>query len=99
MVRKSFKKRDITIGIAFIALVISVLSFYIWHQTESVRLGYRTGGLEETVNQLRKEVEKLETIKASLLSLDRVERISRKELKLSAPEKKQIVYEDFDSME
>jgi len=99
MVRKSFKKRDITIGIAFIALVISVLSFYIWHQTESVRLGYRTGGLEETVNQLRKEVEKLETIKASLLSLDRVERISRKELKLSAPEKEQIVYEDFDSME
>jgi len=99
MVRKSFKKRDITTGIVFITVIIFILSFYIWHQSESVSLGYKTGDLEEKLQQLTKEVERLEAIKDSLLSLERVERISRNELKLSSPEKEQIIYEDFDSEE
>jgi len=73
-----------------------MLSLYVWHQTESVSLGYDSAELEYRVIQLEKEVEKLETVKSSLLTLDRVENIARDKLKLSEPEEKQIVYEDIE---
>jgi len=73
-----------------------MLSFYVWHQTESVSLGYDTAKLELRVIKLQNEVEKLETIRSSLLSLDRVERMAKEKLKLTEPKEGQVVYEDID---
>jgi cell division protein FtsL len=97
MVRKKFSKKEITIGIACTLFALLILSLYVWHQTESVSLGYDSAELEQRVLQLEKEVEKLETVKANLLMLDRVESIARGRLKLSEPKEEQIVYQDIDS--
>lgn len=75
--------------------LILVLTFYIWHQMESVRIGYEIGKLEEKVLTLRKEVEELEAKKASLLSLERVEKIAKEDLNMVEPEEKQLVYKEF----
>jgi cell division protein FtsL len=96
MVRKKFSKKEIAIGIACTLFALLVLSLYVWHQTESVSLGYDSAVLEQRVLFLEKEVEKLETIKSSLLTLERVENIARDKLKLSEPRESQIVYWDID---
>lgn len=96
MVRKKFKKKEIILGIVCTLLVLFILSLYVWHQTESVNLGYDTAELEHKVIQLKKEVEKLETVKSSLLSLDRVEQMAKEKLELSEPEENQIFYQDID---
>lgn len=75
--------------------IILILTFYVWHQMESVRIGYEEGELEDKVLNLRKEVERLESAKSSLLSLENVEKIAKEELKLVKPKEKQIVYDDF----
>ena len=72
-----------------------ILTFYVWHQMESVRIGYEEGELEDKVLNLRKEVGRLESVKSSLLSLENVEKIAKEELKLVKPKEKQIVYDDF----
>jgi len=96
MVRKKISKKEITLGIACSLLALLILSFYVWHQTESVSLGYDTAELELRVIKLQNEVEKLETIRSSLLSLDRVERMAKEKLKLTEPKEGQVVYEDID---
>ncbi len=96
MVRKKFSKKEIAIGIACTLFALLILSLYVWHQTESVSLGYDSAVLEQRVILLEKEVEKLETIKSSLLTLERVENIAREKLKLSEPKENQIVYWDID---
>jgi cell division protein FtsL len=96
MVRKKFNKKEIFLGIVCSLLVLFILSLYVWHQTESVSLGYDTAELEHKVVQLQKEVEKLETIKSSLLSLDRVEKMAKEKLELSEPRDDQIFYENID---
>jgi len=75
--------------------IILILTFYVWHQMESVRIGYEEGELEDKVLNLRKEVERLESLKSSLLSLENVEKIAKEELKMIKPKVKQIVYDDF----
>jgi len=96
MVRKKFSKKEIAIGTACTLCTLLILSLYVWHQTESVSLGYDSAELEQRVIQLEKEVEKLETIKSSLLTLDRVENIARNRLHLSEPKDEQIVYQEID---
>ncbi len=76
-------------------IVIGILTFYIWHQMESIRIGYEIGRLEEKVLTLRRDVDKLEAKKSSLLSLDRVEKIAKEELNLVEPKKEQLVYDEF----
>lgn len=95
MVRKKFNKKEIIIGVAWATIVLIVLTFYIWNQVESVRLGYKIGKLEENLQTLGKDVEKLEAKKSSLLSLERVERIAKDKLKLEKPKKEQVIYDDF----
>lgn len=75
--------------------IISILTFYIWHQVEAVRLGYEINRLEEKVQMLEIEVEKLEATKSSLLSLEKVERIAKEKLKMVKTQENQKVYEDF----
>jgi cell division protein FtsL len=96
MVRKKFSKKEIAIGIACTLFALLILSLYVWHQLESVSLGYDSAELELRVIQLEKEVEKLETVKSNLLALDRVEKIARDELKLAEPKDEQIIFHDID---
>jgi cell division protein FtsL len=95
MVRKKYTTKEIMLFVCCTIIVIFILTFYIWHQMESIRLGYEIGELEEKVLTLRSEVDELETEKSSLLSLDRVERIAKEELNLIEPKKEQLVYDEF----
>lgn len=76
-------------------IVIFIMTFYIWHQMESIRIGYEIGKLEEKVLTLRRQVGELQTEKSFLLSLDRVEKIAKEELNLVEPKKEQLVYDEF----
>lgn len=76
-------------------IVIFILTFYIWHQMESIRIGYEIGKLEEKVLTLGRQVDELQTEKSFLLSLDRVEKIAKEELNLVEPKKEQLVYDEF----
>ena len=95
MVRKKFRKKEILLGFLFTILVISILTFYIWPQMESIRIGYETGELEKRINTLIKKIEILEAKKSHLLSLEKVEKIAKEELKLAKPKENQIIYDDF----
>lgn len=94
MVSKKFTKKQIVSGILCMTLVIGLLTFYIWHQAESVRLGYQTRELEEEILSVKKDIEQLEAEKASLLSLERVEKIATQKLKMKSPEEEQIAYQE-----
>jgi len=93
MIRKKITKKEILIGIMSTLFIIALLTFYIWHQAETIRLGYKTRELEEDISMLTKEIGQLEAEKASLLSLERVESIARKKLKMIPPEEQQILQE------
>ncbi|MCX6560389.1 MAG: cell division protein FtsL [Candidatus Aminicenantes bacterium] len=94
MVRKPHPPREIVVWIAIALLVISVLFFYLWHINEKHRLGLRTTTLEAQLKLLGEEVSRLETRKAALLALDRVDRIARQSLGLAEPRPDQIVVEE-----
>ena len=94
MVRKKFKKSEIALGFFFILTFVAILTFYIWHQIESVRMGYQINNLENKVITLNKEVEALEAKKSSLLSLDNVEKIAKTKLNLKPSRDDQIIYRE-----
>jgi cell division protein FtsL len=94
MVSKKFTKKQIMIGILCMVFVIALLTFYIWHQAESIRLGYQTRELEDDIFSIKKDIEQLEAEKASLLSLERVEKIATKKLNMKPPEEEQIAYQE-----
>ena len=96
MIRKRYSSREIGVVIACSIVVIFILSFYIWHQTEAISLGYMTSDLEEEVALLKKEIEQLETIRSNLLNLERVEKIAREKLKLRTPKEQQIIFDTLD---
>ncbi len=73
--------------------VIFFLTFYIWHQAESVSIGYETEDLGNEIERLKEEIEQLETRKADLLSLDRVEQMAKQELGMILPSEEQIIFE------
>jgi len=98
MVRKKYSKKQLCLGIGSILLAILFLTFYLWHQTEIIRIGYETGKLEEKVLSLREEVRKLEAKKSALLSLSRVEEIAKEKLNLSEPREEQVIYDDFERL-
>lgn len=80
------------LGLFAVFAAMLILTFYIWHQAESIHLGYSIGDLEECVLNLEREVEKLEAEKSRLLSLERVEAIARRELNLVFPESEQMIF-------
>jgi cell division protein FtsL len=95
MVRKRYEKKEIALAAACILLAIAFLTFYIWHQAALISLGYQTSRLEEKISRLEEEIKRLEIKKASLLSLEKVEKIAREKLGLVEPRAEQIIYEDF----
>lgn len=90
MVRKKISKKKVALILSFTSVVVLILLLYIWHQAESIRLGYQIGNLEERILSLKKDVERLEAQKASLLALERVEKIAREKLELADPKESQI---------
>jgi cell division protein FtsL len=94
MVRKKFRKKQIMVVVAFTVIVVFVLSFYIWHQMESVRIGYTINELKKKIKELSEEVEKLEAKRSELLSLERVEKVAKEELNLAEPREDQIIRDD-----
>jgi len=96
MVRKKISKKEVALAVSGTLLVLLFLCIYVWQQTESISLGYDTAELELRVKQLEKEVEVLEAEKASLLSLELVEKMAREKLQLRDPGEDQILYKDID---
>jgi cell division protein FtsL len=95
MVHKKYTKKEIAVGVLASLMTIIILTFYLWHITENIRLGYEIGRCENSLQTLREEVKKLEAKRAALLSLERVEKIAREKLGLAEPKEGQIIYEDF----
>jgi len=95
MVKKKFTKKEIMLVVFCTIFIISVLTFYVWHQVEAVRLGYEINRLEEKVQNLQIEVEELEAEKSARLSLEEVERIAKEKLKMVETEESQKIYEEF----
>jgi cell division protein FtsB len=94
-VRGRFGRRDIVLLGAAAVCTVSILTLYLWQQTESIRIGYATGVLEKRQADLIEEIKTLETKRAALLALDRVERTAREELGLVDAREDQIIYHDF----
>jgi cell division protein FtsL len=95
MVRRKYSRREVVLVAGCLIFAISTLTFYIWHQAALISLGYKMSRAEQEIRGLEENIKKLETEKAALLSLDKVERTARQDLHLTDPKDDQIIYEDF----
>lgn len=96
MVNRKYNAKEIALGAAFLLLLLVIVTLYILYQAEGIQLGYRIAGLEDRVARMKEEIKKLETKKAGLLSLRRVEGIAREDLGLTDPKPGQVLYEGVD---
>ncbi len=92
MVRRKWNLKGIAAGSALAVLAIGILTFYIWYQTESVKLGLDIGRSEEKIRELEGSIEALKLRKAEMLDPARVEEIARDKLGLIEPADEDIVY-------
>lgn len=90
MVRQKRGRLTLLLAVLAVGLAIAALTFYLWHLNEMTRLGYEASRLEEEISRIKEEVWKLETKKASLLALDRVEKIARQKLHMTDPQPGQV---------
>lgn len=95
MVKKNLPKIEIFFIILSLVSSLLCLTFYIWYQTELIRIGLENQKIQEQIKQLEEEIKSLEAIRSSLLSPDRVEKIARQYLSLTEPEKSQLIYEEL----
>ncbi|HUT08031.1 MAG TPA: cell division protein FtsL [Candidatus Latescibacteria bacterium] len=93
MVRRKWSLRGVALGAALIFAVIGTLTFYVWYQTESVKLGIDIGKSEDRIRELEQAIEGLEMRKAALLDPARVEKIARESLGLIDPKDDEVIYE------
>lgn len=93
MIRRKWSPREIALGTAFLLALVGLLTFYVWYQTEAVRLGIEIGKREAEIKALRDDISKLKLQIAALLSPGRVEKIARQELGLVDPKTGEIIYE------
>ena len=94
MVRRQYSLRQIAAWSVLALLVVAVLTFYLWHLNEYIRLGWDSARLETERLQAREQVERLQARRAQLLAPDRVEKIAKSELKMAEPRTDQIVFEE-----
>lgn len=95
MVRKKLNRKEISRWVLASVITIMTLTFYLWHITENIRIGYEIGRGEGRLQTLKEEIKSLETQKAALRSLDRVEKIAREELGMTDTRDDQIIYKDW----
>ena len=96
MVRRKWNLKGIALGAALAAAVIGILTFYVWYQTESVKLGLDIGRSDNRIRELEESIEALKLHRASLLDPGRVERIARDKLGLVEPVDDDIIYRKLD---
>jgi cell division protein FtsL len=96
MVHRRYGLKEIALGAGFVMLLLVILTFYIWYQTEAVQLGYRIGEIEVRVTRIKEDIKRLEAKRAELLSLRRIEGIARGDLGLVDPGPGQVLYEGRD---
>jgi len=94
MVHRKLERKEISLWVLASVMTVLTLTFYLWHITENLRLGYEIGRGESRMQALEKEIKSLETEKAFLLSPERVERIARKDLKMAETREDQILFKD-----
>jgi cell division protein FtsL len=92
MIRHKWSLKGIALGAALAAAAIGILTFYIWYQTESVKLGLDIGRSDRRIREIEESIEALKVRRASLLDPGRVERIARDELGLVEPVDDDIIY-------
>ena len=92
MIRHKWSLKGIALGAALAAAAIGILTFYIWYQTESVKLGLDIGRSDKRIRELEESIEALKVRRASLLDPGRVERIARDKLGLVEPVDDDIIY-------
>lgn len=93
MVRKKYSWKHFLLWAGLTILFLGNITFYIWYQSESIRLGYRINDLETQAEKRREEIKQLEAKKEALLSPDRIDRLAREELKLQDIQPDQIIFE------
>lgn len=97
MVRRKWSSRGIVLGAALLVTIVGILTFYVWYQTESVKLGIDIGKSDDKIRELEKTIETLELRKAALLDPGRVEKIARESLGLVDPKDDDVIYEKRDT--
>ena len=96
MIRHKWSLKGIALGAALAAAAIGILTFYIWYQTESVKLGLDIGRSDKRIRELEESIEALKLRRAGLLDPGRVERIARDKLGLIEPVDDDIIYRKLD---
>ena len=94
MVRRKWSAKGVALGAALLVAVVGTLTFYVWYQTESVKLGLDIGRAEDRIRELEKSIEALKLRRAALLDPARVEKIAREALGLVDPKDDEVVYEN-----
>ncbi len=94
MVRRKWSGKEIALGAAFLVAVAAILTFYVWYQTESVRLGIEIGRSEARIKELQDSIRALELRKAALLDPARVDKIAREKLGLVDPPDAETIFEE-----
>jgi cell division protein FtsL len=93
MVRKKYSWKKFLLGAGLAILFLGNITFYIWYQSESIRLGYKIHDLENQAEKRQEEIKQLEAKKEALLSPDRIDRLAREELKLQEIKPDQVIFE------
>jgi cell division protein FtsL len=96
MVRRKWSFKGIALGAALAASVIGILTFYVWYQTESVKLGLDIGRSDKRIRELEESIEALKLRRAALLDPGRVEQIAHDKLGLVEPVDGDIIYRKMD---
>jgi cell division protein FtsL len=97
MVRRKWNPRGLAIGGALAAMAIGILVFYVWYQTESVKLGLDINACDQRIRELEESIEALKLERAQLLDPARVEGIARDKLGLVEPADGDIIYRKPDA--
>jgi cell division protein FtsL len=92
MVRRRWNLKGLALGAAVAVAAVGVLTFYVWYQTESVKLGLDINKSEARIREIEKSIEALKVKRAALLDPGRVERIARDELGLADPANGDVIY-------
>jgi cell division protein FtsL len=92
MVRRKWDLKGIAVAGALAAAAIGLLTFYVWYQTESVKLGLDIDRCDRQIREIDQSIEALKLERAKLLDPARVEKIAREKLGLVDPADGDITY-------
>ena len=92
MIRRRWNLKGVALAAAFGAAAVAVLTFYVWYQTESVKLGLDIDTCDQKIQELQESIEALKVRRAMLLDPGRIEKIARDRLGLVEPVDEDIVF-------